>query len=69
MLPLLLHSGLLKKTDESGDIFDVMPKIWDVFTQNVSGKSKLHFVMCRKLGQPRQHYVCLSKPTFSSVHK
>ena len=66
MLPLLIHSHLLKKDVECDGFFDVTPDKWETFAQNMPGRSALHFVTLRKKGKKRQHCICLDKPTFIS---
>ena len=40
-----------------------------MFVQNVLVKSKLHFINIRTKGKPRQCYICLRSPIFTSQVK
>ena len=66
ILPLLLHYGLL---EQKGGGFAVMAKKWDNFVQNMKTNYKLSFAAIKPKGEPRQYYIYLGKPTYTSPLK
>ena len=69
ILPLLIHTGLIKKNSLSCNGFDVFQPKWHEFVQNFPGSEKLHFTNFRKKGEELRYYVCLGKPTFHNYTK
>jgi len=66
-LPLLLHTGLLKKNGDEKNDFTVMTK--KGFVQYMANTSKLDGVTCKLLVKSRQYYICVGKPNFASPNK
>ena len=66
---LMIHCGLLKKNSKTSNGYLIIEPKWDEFCQDFPGLSKLHFVISRKQGEPKQYHLCLGKPLFCSPTK
>ena len=69
IMPLLIHTGLMKKNSQASNGFDVFHHKWDEFVLDFESSSKLHFIGARKKGQSQQYFLCLGKPIFMSPAK